>query len=361
MKRTVTPGGPARGWLTLMLLAAAGPAASAARAQVVVGGGGNVMVLQRFQFGGGMGGMRGARPVDEGSGLFPDDDFRRIGDPWWDDVAKEDAGAELPAVAREPAAGLPQVGVVADEQAVEKALVDAATLSREQREALHKESARLAAVTGMMGLRRELSAVRQIRPGLDEQQRAIVLRAGRKALREQLAALDEKPLSRWGNDRKQALDAAVRDAIGAALAANDSDAARDAYLAEVTRREERRKRAAVDALVAEIDRDMQLAAEERERLVAGLTEEYREAWRNVAEEYQRGLAAGVGMQQLPSGLDRKVEEILGEQRTAEWVARRPNAYGKPGIGRQIRPRLRAGAGNGVQVIIEGGAVEVEKQ
>lgn len=358
MKRTVTPGGPARGWLTLMLLAAAGPAASAARAQVVVGGGGNVMVVQRFQFAGGMGGMRGARPVDEGSGLFPDDDFRRIGDPWWDDVAKEDAGAELPAVGREPAAGLPQVGVVADEQAVEKAL-DAATLSREQREALHKESARLAAVTGMMGLRRELSAVRQIRPGLDEQQRAIVLRAGRKALREQLAALDEKPLSRWGNDRKQALDAAVRDAIGAALAANDSDAARDAYLAEVTRREERRKRAAVDALVAEIDRDMQLAAEERERLVAGLTEEYREAWRNVAEEYQRGLAAGVGMQQLPSGLDRKVEEILGKQRTAEWLARRPNPGVRPGFARPIGRGIRAG--NGVQVIIEGGAVEVEKQ
>jgi hypothetical protein len=330
--------------------------AATAEAQVVVGG--QAVVIQRMQFGAGFGmaGMRGFRPVDEGSGLFPDDDFRRIGDPWWDDVAKDDAGAELPAVAREPAAGLPAVSPVADEQAVEKAL-DAGTLSREQREALHKESARLAAVTGMMGLRRELSAVRQIRPELDEQQRAIVLLAGRKALREGLAALAEKPLSRWGNDRKQALDAAVRDAIGAALAANDSDAARDAYLAEVTRRDERRKRAAVDALVAEIDRDMQLAAEERERLVAGLTESYREAWRSVADQYPQGLAAGLGMQQLPSGLDRKVEEILGKQRTAEWLARRPNAGGRPDGRGPLR--IRAGAGNGVQVIIEGGAVEAE--
>lgn len=358
MKRTVTPGGPARGWLALILLAAAaGPAASAARAQVVFGGGGNVVVVQRFQFGGVMPGMRGGRPVDEGSGLFPDDDFRRIGDPWWDDVAKDEAGAELPAVAREPAAGLLPVGVVADEQAVEKAL-DAGTLSREQREALHKESARLAAVTGMMGLRRELSVVRQIRPALDEQQRAIVLLAGKKAVREHLAALEEKPVSRWGNDRKQALDAVVRDAIGAALAANESDAAREAYLAEAMRREERRKRAAVDALVADIDRDLQLAVDERERLVAGLTEAYREAWRAAAEDYPRRLAAGVGMWQLPSGLDRKVEEILGKQRTAEWLARRPSAEGGPGVGRPNRPRIRAGNGNGVQVIIEGGAVEV---
>jgi len=360
MKRTFIPGGAVQGFLALILLAAAaGPAASAARGQVVVRGGGNVMVVQRFQFGG-VGGMRGARPVDEGSGLFPDDDFRRIGDPWWDEVAKDEAGADLPAVAREPAAGLPQFFQGADEQAVEKAL-DAAALSREQREALFKESARLAAVTGMMGLRRELSAVRQIRPGLDEQQRSIVLLAGRKAVRERLAALAEKPLTRWTSEHKQGLAAAIRESIGAALAANDSDEARDAYVAEASRREDRRKRAAVDALVAEIDRDMQLSREERDQLVSGLTEAYREAWRSVADQYPQGLAAGVGMQQLPSGLDRNVERILGKQRTAEWLARRPNAGGRPDFRVNRGLRIRAGDGNGVQVIIEGGAVEVEKQ
>ena len=360
MKRTFIPGGPVQGFLALILLAAAaGPAASAARGQVVVRGGGNVMVVvqRRHQFGGGAG-MRGFRPVDEGSGLFPDDDFRRIGDPWWDEVAKEDAGAELPAVAREPAAGLPQVGVVADEQAVEKAL-DAATLSREQREALHKESSRLAAVTGMITLRRELSAVRQLRPMLDEQQRSFVLAAGRQVLRERLAALDEKPLNRWTSEHKQGLAAAIRESIGAALAANDSDEARDAYVAEASRREDRRKRAAVDALVAEIDRDMQLSREERDQLVSGLTEAYREAWRSVADQYPQGLAAGVGMQYLPTGVDRSVERILGKPRTAEWLARL-NAGGRPD-GRGPRGlRIRAVEGNGrVQVIIEGGAVEAE--
>ena len=356
MKRTFIPGGPVQGFLALILLAAAaGPAASAARGQVVVRGGGNVMVVQRFQFGGGAG-MRGARPVDEGSGLFPDDDFRRIGDPWWDEVAKDEAGADLPAVAREPAGGLPQFFQGADEQAMEKAL-DAAALSREQREALFKESARLAAVTGMMGLRRELSAVRQLRPMLDEQQRSFVLAAGRQVLRERLAALDEKPLTRWTSEHKQGLAAAIRESIGAALAANDSDEARDAYVAEASRREDRRKRAAVDALVAEIDRDMQLSREERDQLVSGLTEAYREAWRSVADQYPQGLAAGVGMQYLPTGVDRSVERILGKPRTAEWLARRPNAGGRPDGRGPLR--IRAGAGNGVQVIIEGGAVEAE--
>jgi hypothetical protein len=194
---------------------------------------------------------------------------------------------------------------------------------------------------------------------LDEQQRSFVLAAGRQVLRERLAALDEKPLTRWTSEHKQGLAAAIRESIGAALAANDSDEARDAYVAEASRREDRRKRAAVDALVAEIDRDMQLSREERDQLVSGLTEAYREAWRSVADQYPQGLAAGVGMQYLPTGVDRSVERILGKPRTAEWLARRPNAGGRPD-GRGSR-RIRAGAGNGVQVIIEGGAVEVEKQ
>jgi hypothetical protein len=273
--------------------------------------------------------------VDEGSSLFPDDDFRRIGDPWWDDVAKDEADGGLPAVGQQPAAGVP-AGANGGEGDPK---LDAAALSREQRDALARETSRLAAVTGMMVLRRELSAVRQLRPMLDEQQRALVLLAGQKALRERLASLEEKPLPRWTNEQKLGLAATIREAIGAALAANDSDEARDAYVAEEARRDERRKRAAVDALVAEIDRELQLSGDERDRLVAGLTESYREAWRMAANSYPLGLAAGVGLLQLPNGLDRSVEQILGKQRVAEWLARRPN----PGIRRQIHVRVNGQA------------------
>lgn len=348
MKRSLLASRLERGLFMLLVVAAAGSALATAHAQVVFGGG---VVIQRMQFGGG---MRQARPVDEGSGLFPDDDFRRIGDPWWDDVVKDDTAEALAAVGQKPAADVPAGANVGDGDPKVDAALDAATLSREQRDALAKESARLAAVTGMMTLRRELSAVRHLRPMLDEQQRSFVLAAGRKVLRERLAALDEKPLTRWTSEQKQGLAAEIRASIGAALAANDSDEARAAYVAEASRSEDRRKRAAVDGLVAEIDRDLQLSREETDQLVSGLTEAYREAWRSVADQYPQGLAAGVGMQFLPTGVDRSVERILGKQRTAEWLARRPNAGGRFG-----RPRGVVRGGNGVQVIIEGGAVEAE--
>lgn len=318
-----------------------------AAAQVVVGG--NMVVIQRFQFGGGFGGGpmgRMGRPVDEGSGLFADDDFRRIGDPWWDDVAKDEGANALPAVGRQPAAGVPAGANVGDGDPK----LDAAALSREQRDALAVESSRLAAVTGMMTLRRELSAVRQLRPMLDEQQRSFVLAAGKKAVRERLTALDEKPLTRWTTEQKQALAASIREAIAGALAANDSDEARDAYGAETTRREERRKRAAIDALVAELDRELQLNGDERTRLVTGLTEAYREAWRTAADAYPLGLSAGVGMQQLPTGLDRSVERILGKQRTAEWLARRPANGMRPNVNIRV---------NGVPVPLPPPVEEVE--
>jgi hypothetical protein len=366
MSRRVCASVPRRAWIRMSCGAAVAVVLTTAIADAqVVGGAGRIQgrLIQRMQFGAGAwGGMRPPRPVDEGSALFPGDDFRRIGDPWWDDVGKEEAVAEPPKVEPPAAADVAQGEGTGDNPFP----LDAATLSREQREAVFKETARLAAVTGMMCLRRELSTVRQIRPALDEQQRAFVLLAGRKAVRERLAALEEKPLTRWTNEQKQGQEAAIRAAIAASLGANDSDAAREAYEAEVAGRDDRRQRAAVAALVAEIDRDAPLTVEEKTRLADGLTEFYREAWRGAAEDYPGGLAGGLGMQ-LPSGLDRSVERVLGKQRKAEWLARRQAAGGDAernddagmGIqnGRVLQIRgVQQANGVGVAVVVEAAAV-----
>jgi hypothetical protein len=349
-------------------------AASAAIAEAQFAAGGGAVVIGgagvRIQFGGPMAGRAARPPVDEGSGLFPGDEFRRIGDPWWDEVAKDDGGDALPAVAQEPNAGLPAVPPEGDPRA-EKPL-DAATLSREQQDSLRKESARLAAITGMMSLRRELSAVRQVRPGLEEQQRSFVLAAGRKVLQARLAALGEEPVTRWTADKKRSLEEAIRDALAASLAANESDAARDEYVAEAARREERRKQAAVDALLAEIDRDARLSIDERTRLADGLVESYRESWRGLSDDYARGIASGYGMTALPADLVQKVNRVLGKQRAEEWQARRqaaleavgivqmrqpiggPVAPVRPGVRRQLMLVQPGGGGAAVQVEVEQG-------
>jgi hypothetical protein len=324
-------------WLTITLtVVAAGFGAATTEAQVVVIG------QMRFGDGAVMGFPRSARPVDEGSGLIAGDDFRRIGDPWWDDVARDDGGDALPAVKQRPAEPVPVPPVALNPDGSEK-LLDAATLSREQRESLFTESARLAAITGMMSLRRELTAVRHVRPALDEQQRSFVLAAGRKALRERLSALAEKPLTRWTKEQKRSLEDTIREALAASLAANESDAARDAYVAEVARRDERRKRAAVDVVVAEIDRDARLSIAERTRLTDGLVESYRESWRGLTEAFAGDQAFAVGMP-LPNGLDRSVERLLGKQRAGEWQARRQTALQEVGmqVGHAQMHQIRAG-------------------
>ena len=244
-----------------------------------------------------------APPVAQGDGAGD-----AIGDPWWDDAeaARPDAKPQ-PVAADEAPAAEP-----ADAQAMLRAQVEMfAQRVRQQ---------------GLAILRRELSLVRQSCPSLEKQQRALVLEAGRGAVDR---AVDEQIQAAGGGRRRVApkrggdLEAAIRDALKAAVKANAAEAELAAYEGEHGLREERRKAAVVAALVAEVDREAYLDDAEREALAKGLTASYRERWRPAVSMLQQGMVVP-DESNLP-GLERCVEKALGKERKAQWVAAREEA------------------------------------
>jgi len=231
-----------------------------------------------------------------------------IGDPWWDDAeaARPDAKPQRVAADEAPA------GDPADAQAMLRAQVEMFAQNVRQQ--------------GLAILRRELSLVRQSCPSLEQQQRALVLEAGRGAIDR---AVDEQIQAAGGGRRRVApkrggdLEAAIRDALKAAVKANAAEAELAAYEGEHGLREERRKAAVVAALVAEVDREAYLDEAEREALAKEFTESYRERWRPALAALQQNVMVPTESN-LP-GLERCVEKALGKERKAQWVAAREEA------------------------------------
>lgn len=260
-----------------------------------------------------------------------------IGDPWWDEAeagrpaAKPEAGA----------AGEPQAQEPADAQAnLEAQLRGRAEMLAER-----------VRQQGLVILRRELSLVRQSCPALEKQQRALVLEAGRGAVDR---AVDEQIQAAGGGRRRVApkrggdLEAAIRDALKAAVKANATEAELAAYESEHRLRDERRRAAVVAALVAEVDREAYLDDAEREALAKGLTASFRERWRPALSMLQQGLVVP-DESNLP-GLERCVEKALGKERKAQWLAAREEARKLAG-GRgmqQGQVQILGNGGGGVQ-------------
>lgn len=241
-----------------------------------------------------------------------------IGDPWWDEAAAGRPAAKPVA----GAAGEPQAQEPADAQANLEAQLRA-------RAEMLAQSVRQ---QGLAILRRELSLVRQSCPSLANQQRALVLEAGRGAIDR---AIDEQMQAaairrRVGQTRGGDLEAAIRVALGAAVKANAADAELVAYETEHRLREERRKAAVVAALVAEVDREAYLDAGEREALAKGLTASYRERWRHGVTALQQNVMSVPDENILP-GLERCVEKALGKPRKDQWVAARDEARRLAGV------------------------------
>lgn len=295
-----------------------------------------------------------------------------IGDPWWDDAeGGRPAAKPQPVAADEALAADP-----ADAQAMVRAQVEMIAHSVRQQ--------------GLAILRRELSLVRQSCPSLEKQQRARVLEAGRGAIDR---AFDEQVQAAGGGRRRVAqrrggdLEAAIRDALKAAVKANADAAELVAYETEHGLREERRKAAVIAALVAEVDREAYLDDAEREALAKGLTAAYRDRWWRGVTALQQNVRIVPDENILP-GLERCVEKALGKRRKDQWMAARDEARqfaggpgmqqgqvvlgdrgirpqvflapGQPGVRRVIRRQVRA-AGGGVQLHVEvqgGAAVEV---
>jgi hypothetical protein len=304
-----------------------------------------------------------------------------IGDPWWDEAeAKPPAAEQAPDAEAEDAEAEEPADAQAMLQAQLRAQVEMLGQSVRQQ--------------GLTILRRELSLVRQTCPALEKQQRALVLEAGRGAIDR---AVDEQTRAAGGRRRpakRTDLEAAIRDALTAAVQANAQAAESAAYAAEHQLRVERRKAAVVATLVAEVDREAYLDAAEREALAKVLTESYRERWRLAVAALQQNAIQGgraVPDESILPGLERCVEKALGKDRKNTWVAARDEARalagaaggqpgamafgnggiwvqaqdfaapGQPGVRRIIRRQVQVGGG-GVQVQVEvrAGAVEVDE-
>jgi hypothetical protein len=302
-----------------------------------------------------------------------------IGDPWWDEAeAKPPAAEQAPEAEAEDAE--------ADEPA------DAQAMLQAQLRAQVEMLAQSVRQQGLAILRRELSLVRQTCPALQKPQRAVVLEAGRGAIDR---VVDEQTRAAGGRRRpakRTDLEAAIRDALTAAVQANAQASESAAYEAEQRLRVERRKAAVVATLVAEVDREAYLDAAEREALAKVLAESYRERWRLSLTALQQTAMHGgraVPDENILPGLERCVEKAIGKERKDTWVAARelagvaggqggvmafgnggirvwqgavqPAAPVQPGVRRIIRPQVQVGGG-GVQVQLEvrAGAVEVEE-
>lgn len=235
------------------------------------------------------------------------DGSRAIGDPWWDEA--------------EAAAAAAQPKDAGDEAALEAALA-----------VRHR---------GLEILRRELSLVRQTCPSLENQQRAIVLEAGRGAIDKAVAEQDvARPKSAASHD----LEARIRDSLRATLKANASDAELAAYEAEQGLRQERLKKAVVAAIVADVDREAYLNDAERDALATTLGESYRERWQLAFEAMAwRGV---VSNETILPGVERCVEKAVGPERKFQWLAARDEA-------RRLEGNRWAVVGGGFEVAAPG--------
>ncbi len=318
------------------------------------GAGQAIEVVGGFRAGWGGGRVGGARNGLDGAwnGLDVVVEGDTIGDPWWDEVEEKS-----PAAANRAPAG--------DEAGVQSDLVT---------QHLRK--------TGLTALRRELSVVRQTCPSLEQQQRALVLAAGRGAIdsfvaeiaRDNKIAKDNPVRGRPGKpgdvkpgDVAAAVEAAVRTSVSANATPDESAA----YEAEQPLRRERAKQAAASVIVAAIDRDAHLDESERKSLVESLAASYRErwSWALVAMQQGRGVEASTRLQ----GVERCVEQALGKERTAAWRKQREESQTLANAGRLPQPivpmqmvpngpvnvQVKAlGVGNQQQVIINGKQVFV---
>lgn len=266
------------------------------------------------------------------AGLAPAGDATSaaIGDPWWDEaeakaVATRPAAAPADAAARNPAgAADPRAGVEFQRQMMRRSL--------EQQV--------------LVILRRELSVVREACPTLEPNQRAAIVLAGRGVIGK-LAEARTAAAFRRGRGEESDIEQTLAAALQASLAASASPADAAAYERERGLRQERAKQATIAALVADVDRDANLEAAEREALAKVLAESYRERWRQAVGQADLGTLADVALQ----GFDRCVEQALGKERTAEWRARRDESR-----------KLAAGVGRqGIQIMGDAGWVDVPVQ
>lgn len=294
---------------------------------------------------GGHGALPGVGPALAGAGNGADVVFEgdAIGDPWWDEV--EEKG---PAAPNQAAAG--------NEAGKEMDLVI---------EQLRQP--------GLAVLRRELSVVRQTCPSLERQQRALVLAAGRGAIKSFMADFDRDNQLRRRNIKSDDVTAAVEAAVRASVAANATPDESAAYEAEQRLRRERAKQAAVAVLVAAVDRHAYLDESERQEIGKSFAASYRERWRPALVAVQQGRGVETATR-LP-GVERCIEQALGKNRTAAWRKQRDEAEKLAAAGglplkRQIVPMQMVpngpvqvqveafGEGNQQQVIINGKRVFV---
>jgi hypothetical protein len=204
-----------------------------------------------------------------------------IGDPWWDEAA--------PAV--RPAAERAAGGVA------------------QPKDPAHRQAqGRLAGVRrsrGMQLLKRELSLVRASCPSLTPTARERIVAAGLAVVESQ--AVGRTPLA---NGVEAELGRVLEEAAGPAAAA--------AYQRELDARAARKRAAAIAVLVAAIDADAELPAEQRRAVTAALRREWRPEWESVLATAQRQRVA---QDRLPQGVVGVAAAVLDEETFAAWQKR----------------------------------------
>ncbi|MFM8734070.1 MAG: hypothetical protein ACKOC8_02595 [Pirellulales bacterium] len=164
-------------------------------------------------------------------------------------------------------------------------------------------------------LRTELDVIRRSCGDLSPAARRAVLAAGRTALTK--AALEVATVQMTGGDRRRAVEPRRRiaDALAAALEPLAPAEEFAAYRREQRLRQERREAAARVAIVAKLDRRLDLTAAQRAAIEADLAERWEPAW--VRELDDRGMIMN-NERPCPDYAVASIEPHLREAQRADW-------------------------------------------
>ena len=164
-------------------------------------------------------------------------------------------------------------------------------------------------------LRTELEMIRQACPDLSVDGRREVLAAGRKAVTN--TALEFATRQMLGGQPRRAFDArkGIQTPMARALEPHATQAELDTYAREQESRRGRRAKAARVAIVAKLDRQLDLSAAQRKAIEGDLLTRWDDAW--LRELDDTGMVIN-NFRPAPDYANACIEPHLDEQQLAEW-------------------------------------------
>lgn len=213
------------------------------------------------------------------------------------------------------AAAAPQPAEAADPaDALEQAANPAAAMAMQQ-QAQIKEQAREIEVYIRPVLNGELELIRGACGDLPQAARRAILAAGREAVTK--AALAYARQQRFGIEGRRAADprTMIRAQVADAVAEQAGAGASAAYRAEVARRDARRAKAARVRIVAKLESQLELSAEQRDAIERDLEAKWQPAW--IAALEDQGMVIN-GRPLAPDFCDACVRRHLDDTQRGQW-------------------------------------------